>query len=314
MIVDAHAHIEGLPGCPWQDPPELMVRLLDEASIDRAIVMTYVDAPGDFGGYDPIDYVARAIASFPDRLWGFARLDPGAGTAAQELLARCVSHLGFKGLKLHPFGYRQPPDSEQTVALVRVAADLGVPVLLHCGDEDYTRPLDLARLARACPEAKIIFGHMGGYFHVHDAISVAQEYGNVYLETSGTPYPAPIAAAVNAIGPERVLFASDGPGCDPRIELHKVERAGLKGSALSRVLGENIAEMLEFAGGTPAGGGGEGQPVGPDEEASAPSSPGTDAGEHREGRSSETADLTGTEPFVAALQSPGSPRGHCCRL
>ena len=100
MIVDAHAHIEGLPGCEWLDPPELMVRLMDEAGVSRAIVMTYVDAPGDFGDYDPISYVAEAMKQFPDRLLGFARLDPGAGTAAQELLIRCVEQLSFKGLNL----------------------------------------------------------------------------------------------------------------------------------------------------------------------------------------------------------------------
>ena len=47
--------------------------------------------------------------------------------------------------KLHPFGYRLPPDGDETVELVRVAASFGAPVLLHCGDEDYTRPLELAR-------------------------------------------------------------------------------------------------------------------------------------------------------------------------
>ena len=245
MIVDAHAHIEGLPGCSWLDPPELMVRLLDEAGIQRAIVMTYVDAPGDFGAYDPIDFVARAVRQFPERLWGFARLDPGRGRAAHELLARSIGELGFKGLKLHPFGYRLPPDGDETVELVRVATSFGAPVLLHCGDEDYTRPLELGRLARRCPEAKLIFGHMGGCFHVRDAIQVAKVCPNVVLETSGMPYPGPISEAVRELGPERVLFASDGPGCDPRLELLKVERSGLKGSALTRVLGENILEILE---------------------------------------------------------------------
>jgi len=39
MIIDAHAHIEGHPGCPWLDPPEMILKLLDEAGIERAIVM-----------------------------------------------------------------------------------------------------------------------------------------------------------------------------------------------------------------------------------------------------------------------------------
>lgn len=244
MIVDCHAHIEGLPGCSWQDPPEMMLRLMDEAGIDRAIVMTYVDAPGDFGGYDPIAYVADACARYPDRLWGFARLDPGQGQKARDLLVEAVTEKGFKGLKLHPFGYRLPPGGAETVALVRVAASLGAPVLLHCGDEDYTRPLDLAPLAAACPEATLIFGHMGGYFHVRDALEVARAHPNVVLDTSGMPYPDAVALAVKELGPEKVLFASDGPGCDPKVELFKLERAGLTGAALERVQAGNILELL----------------------------------------------------------------------
>lgn len=244
MIFDAHTHIEGLPGCPWADPPELILRLMDEAKIDRAVVMTYVDAPGDFGDYDPIAYVQDAFTKWPDRLVGFARLNPNKGQEAVDLLTRCIEELGFKGLKLHPFGYRAPPDSEGTLALVREAARLGVPTLFHCGDEDYTLPLQLGRAAAAVPEAKIIFGHMGGYFHVDEAIRVAREHPNVYLETSATPYVEKIREAVEAVGPERVLFASDGPGCDPRLEVHKVRLADLGAEVERKVMGENFLKLL----------------------------------------------------------------------
>lgn len=244
MIIDAHTHIEGLPGCSWQDPPEMILELMDEAGVDRAVVMTYVDAPGDFGDYDPIAYVHQACEKYPDRLWGFARLDPGAGPAAVDLLRRSVEELGFKGLKLHPFGYRQPPDSPQTLALIREAARLGVPTLFHCGDEENTTPLMIARAAAAVPEARIILGHMGGYFHVGEAIRVATRYPNLYLETSATPYPHLIRAAVEAVGAERVLYASDGPGCPPRLEIHKVRLAELSPEDERKVLGESFLDLI----------------------------------------------------------------------
>lgn len=242
-IIDAHTHIEGLPGCAWQDPPELILRLMDEAGIDQAIVMTYVDAPYPDASYDPLAYVREACARWPERLIGFARLDPGHPDAV-SLLEQAVCEWGFQGLKLHPFGYRQMPDSPDTLRLLRKAGELGVPVLFHCGDEEYTLPLQLERAAKACPETAFIFGHMGGYFHVHDAIAVAQRCPNVWLETSATPHLAKIREAVDVLGAERVIFASDGPGCDPAIELEKVRLLGLSDAQLRLLLSDNILKLL----------------------------------------------------------------------
>jgi hypothetical protein len=58
------------------------------------------------------------------------------------------------------------------------------------------------------------------------------------------PYPAKIREAVERLGPDRVLYASDGPACSPRIEVEKVRLAGLDVDAERLVLGENAARML----------------------------------------------------------------------
>jgi hypothetical protein len=85
---------------------------------------------------------------------------------------------------------------------------------------------------------------MGGYFHVEDAIDAAERHPNLVLETSAMPYPAKIRAAVERLGPDRVLYASDGPACSPRIEVEKVRLAGLDADAERLVLGENAARLL----------------------------------------------------------------------
>lgn len=105
-------------------------------------------------------------------------------------------------------------------------------------------PLQIAEAAALVPEAKIILGHMGGYFHVKDAIRVAKRHPNLILETSAMPYPSLIKEAVDTLGVERVLFASDGPGCDPSIEVEKVRRAGLTPEQEERIYAGNIEELL----------------------------------------------------------------------
>ena len=86
---------------------------------------------------------------------------------------------------------------------------------------------------------------MGGYFHVEEAIAVAIQCPNVVLETSAMPYPDRVREAVNVLGPEDVIYGSDGPVCSPRIEVEKVRIAELAPEAERLVLGENARALIE---------------------------------------------------------------------
>lgn len=243
MIIDAHLHVDHLPALGWTLEAAQCVRRMDEAGIAKGVVMTIVDAPEV--NADALEMIAEACAAFPGRLEAFARIHPWYGDDALALLEHAITDLGFKGLKLHPVTTIAHPAGDDTLRLIRCAAEHAAPTLFHCGDEPLTTPLAIARAADACPEAAIILGHMGGYFHVDEAIEVAERYPNLLLETSAMPYPAKIRAAVERLGPERVLFASDGPACSPAIEVEKVRLAGLDPEAERLVLGENTARLLE---------------------------------------------------------------------
>ena len=241
MIVDAHAHVDVVPALGWIDPPEKLIALMDVAGVDRACVMTYTEAPQ----FNPraLDDIADAVARYPDRLIGFARLHPWYPELV-SLLDRAVRELGFKGLKLHPVGTLSHPASDQTLTLMRRAGELRVPVLFHCGDEPMATPRAIGVAAAACPDTTVILGHMGGYFHVDEAIAVAEELPNVMLETSAMPYPHKIGEAVRRLGAARVMFASDGPGCRPRLEVEKVQQAGLAAADMELVMAGNIEALL----------------------------------------------------------------------
>jgi predicted TIM-barrel fold metal-dependent hydrolase len=242
VIVDAHLHVDDVPALGWRLDAELCVRRMDEAGIERGVVMTITDAPEV--NPNALELVAEALAAFPGRLEAFARIHPWYGDESLALLERAIGELGFKGLKLHPVTTIAHPAGADTLRLIRAAAAHGAPTLFHCGDEPLTTPFAIARAAAACPEATIILGHMGGYFHVEDAIDAAARHPNLVLETSAMPYPAKIAEAVRRLGPDRILYASDGPACSPRIEVEKVRLAGLDAAAERLVLGENAARLL----------------------------------------------------------------------
>lgn len=244
MIIDSHTHIDEAGF--WVDPPETILELMDEAEIEKAVVMTYRDAPVP-GDRNPLDYVADACQRYP-RLIGYARMNPRYGEQAVRELERGFRDLGMKGLKLHPVSYVMHPMSDETLALIRTAAAWNAPTLFHCGDEEFTLPYQVAQAAAVVPEATIIMGHMGGYFHVEDAIAAARLHPNLVLDTSAMPYPKMIRRAVERIGPERVVFASDGPGCDPTLEVAKVRAAGLTPSEEELVFAGNIQRILDGVG------------------------------------------------------------------
>lgn len=237
--IDAHLHLHSLPGHPWDSPPERIIPLLDESGIETAAIMPYSDArPGDDR---LLDEMLAAAEKFPGRFIPFARLAPGPG-AVEQLTA--AAGRGFAGLKLHPVGYAMAPDHPEVLALLEAAGALGLPALFHSGDEDYCRPLEILAAARQVPDTKIILGHMGGYFHVDDALYAARECNNIILETSAMPYPGKIEEAVSVAGAERVLYASDGPGCLPRLEVEKILRTGIEGDILAGIAGRNFLSLL----------------------------------------------------------------------
>ncbi len=238
MIIDSHTHVQRVDGF-WDSPPERILELMDSAGIDMSVIMPYSDSPS------LVDYTADSARLHP-RLIPYARLNPG-DPGSLQLLEDGVRKLGVRGLKLHPVGNHVHPAQAESLELISLAADLGIPTLFHCGDEEFTLPLQVAAAARALPDAMIIMGHMGGYFHTNDAIEAAVRWENIYLETSAMPYPGVIHQAVKRIGSRRVLFASDGPGCPPDLELLKVKMAGLDRDQLRKVMGENIAELLKIS-------------------------------------------------------------------
>jgi len=249
VIVDFHTHVDHAEVFGWFDPPEKLVPLLDEAGIDRAAIMTYVDVPGP--NPHAVAYIEDAVARYPDRLIGFVRLDPNVRAEARRVLDEAVLERGFRGVKLHPTTMLAHPAGDATVELLERCAELGVPVLFHCGDDPYTTPQAIEAGAARVPDCAVVMGHMGGYFHVDDAIAAAARQPNLYLETSAMPYPEKIAQAIALLGPERVLFGSDGPGCNPALEVHKIRMLGFDPEAERLVLGGNAERLLGLGDGSP---------------------------------------------------------------
>ena len=89
VIVDAHLHVDEIPALGWQLDAAECIRRMDEAGIERGIIMTIVDAPEV--NPDALDLIASACARYPGRLDAFAKT-LGLGGNHLHLVAAPADH------------------------------------------------------------------------------------------------------------------------------------------------------------------------------------------------------------------------------
>lgn len=193
-----------------------LVKALDDAGIDRAIVC----APRARGhGYDVAnERVAELVSAQPDRLVGFARVDPLAPGAAYQLD-------GAQGLFLHPWEDAFPINDPAVDALV----EAGRPVIVATGYPFVSEALQVAELARRHPETTFVATN-GAQINIsglgqEDAFLALEACPNLFVQTSGVYREDFLEGVVERFGAERLLYASAFPHFDPKLELLRVRWA-----------------------------------------------------------------------------------------
>jgi hypothetical protein len=212
---------------------------------------------------------ARAAARYPGRLISLAGIDPRR-PGAPALFRCCLTEFKMNGLKWHPDnGFY--PNGKEAYAVLEVANEFGVPLVTHCGllahsRAKYTHPVHLDDVALDFPNVTVIAAHMG-HMWWRDWAAVAQHKANVYGDLSmwqliAVSKPALfrryLREILDILGPEQVLFATDGPVYEPVISNKKwieiirgLAVKGTDGIVFSReevdaILGGNAARVFRL--------------------------------------------------------------------
>lgn len=206
---------------------EKLVAAMDTAGVDKSCIFAvdYGLLTGEPGV--PIEEQNRAIARaqkrFPDRLVGFFAIDPRR-EGALEMVRRGVEDWGLRGLKLHPtVGYY--PYDEVGYPLYEYCQEVKIPVLFHTGSQPapaksrFSRPVYVDDVAGDFPDLSIIMAHMGHNWY-EEALLVCSVKPNVSVDISGwqrtfmenpAAFYRVLRQTLDAIGPWRVFFGTDGP-------------------------------------------------------------------------------------------------------
>jgi predicted TIM-barrel fold metal-dependent hydrolase len=256
-IIDAHMHLgrgdehygkQALWDQKAQFLADDMKSLLDQVGIDHAVVFGLGRATEE----DRVRPVLDAVQRYPERFTGFFWANPWE-TGSRAAFVRAVREYGLRGLKLHPIIDSYQANHSVVFPLLEAAGELGVPVTIH-SHQPGSQPALIGDLANRFPTVTVIMAHMGMAAY-KDAIYVAQKEPNIILETSAQPWTHRIIrGAADKIGVHRIVYGSDAPLHHPKVELTKIEVAGLDPEQRALVLGGNIARIVGIAQPAPTGG------------------------------------------------------------
>jgi len=241
-VVDFHAHVGRWDALGMGADAAQMLRVMDRAGIDRACIFGIFHPDGRPGN----DAALALARSHPGRFIPFAYVSPLMPDHMVPELERAVDKEGCRGIKLYPPAAGAPLTDPAWDPVLEFAADRGLAVLSHTGEEATCHPAQLGEVAARYPGARFVAGHAGNVApYRRQAIEAARACGNVYLETCSS-YRAPgvIEELVQGAGADRVLFGSDMPLMDPRVQLGKIVTADLTDGEKGLILGGNAHQVL----------------------------------------------------------------------
>ena len=260
MVIDSHVHFPFALDLPEQKWGAYLVERAERCGINALIVSdVFIRGSADAGRYPASAAVRRAnafaaeqAAANPGRLYFLAYLNPQNPDWEEEFERSTAA--GAVGIKLWVSLKDSSASLENSVKVLQKAAARKLPVLIHVfstaepnspGEIDIT---EFAGLSRRVPECVLIGGHSGANFREsRGAFALASE--NTYWDISGTnPDCSMVAEVVRAVGAEKVLFGSDGPGRSFVSQMHKVTLAPISEKEKQMILGENVCRVYKLPG------------------------------------------------------------------
>jgi predicted TIM-barrel fold metal-dependent hydrolase len=243
-----------------QEPPtkelpiEATVAAMDRSDVSFGMLTAW-HSP-DQGALISNDEVAGWVGAHPDRFAGLAAADLDRPVQAVRELRRCISELGFKGLRVIPWLWGAPPTDRRYYPLYVACVELGVP---FCTQVGHTGPLRASEVGRPIPyidqvaldfpELVIVCGHVG-YPWTEEMVSLARKYENVYIDTSAYTskrLPRALIAYMNSrSGRRKVLFGTNYPMIMPDHALADLDSLELDEETRELYLAGNARRVFDL--------------------------------------------------------------------
>jgi len=248
-IVDAHCHLHNLYS--FYNPYAGIDEMIQEA--DRVGVRNICIAPIEGISCDfrlGNKHLKEAMEKYPQRVYGYILINPNFPEQIDEIFEEYYSLKNVLGIKIHPTAHKYSVCGENYRKAFDKVKALGGVVLSHSWQSADSNCVVEAceKIIQAYPEVPFIIGHSGGTCQgVLKAIDVVNKYENAYMDTCGTFFSnMHIEEMAAKAHPARILYASDYPFHDLRIEISDILFADMDDGIKTDILGENFRKMLKI--------------------------------------------------------------------
>jgi predicted TIM-barrel fold metal-dependent hydrolase len=226
-------------------------------------------------GNTPNTLIAELVRYFPDRFVGFGSVNPRKNSKYVKEKLREIDTLGLKGIKLLPtLQFFKPTGRFNGFSLTnKRRINKNIPVLIHPGRDpgpweihtlryvQSSHPKNWKPIIKRFKNNKIIFAHLGCYGcdslvnpWFEEALYYAENYSNVYLDTSAVTYHLESNQIVekirNKCGIKKILFGTDTPVVQGTSMSHSIKVIDnspvLTDDEKTKIFSENAKSLLSL--------------------------------------------------------------------
>lgn len=258
MYPPDYGSFDRVPGHSRPEPVPLedYIEALDRHSIEKAVFCgRQVVEGGDLVRGITNDYVAECVERYPDRIVGFAGIDPTddiMGTLDE--IERSTVELGLSGISIYPTTESEPVDRlyhhRRAYPIYTKAVELDVPISVTVGPNigevgKSHDPHPIATIATDFPDLTIVCAH-ASWPTPTAFVNLAYKHENVYLDGSiyqFFPGAEPFLEAAKELIEDKVLWASAFP-FGPLSDVHRLEEYGFNDEVLKKICYDNAARVL----------------------------------------------------------------------
>lgn len=256
FIIDAHAHT-GYPNVffsPEVDWEHLIERM-DQLSIQYSINLCSMKMLNSTTRLDELETARREYEQSKGRIFYLGFYDPRNSEKDLDALQEAREWPGFKGIKIHPSFNGVSADDPRYELVWRYAAENNLPIVSHTWSVSSYNPVQVLstpdkfeKYAKAFSSVRFVLGHSGGRGTGRlEAIRMANEYSNVYMDFGGDVYCFGYFETMLEQVPEnKILFGSDYPWLDQRSHLTRVYLADITTSQKRKILRDNALEVYQL--------------------------------------------------------------------